>query len=204
MPATPKKKTASKTATKKAARKTAVKKPAKKSTRGCKGKNFNRATFDRILTLISQNQMKTLDAVRSSGFSHATFYDWIKRQDAATDTPELFESLKRAQMDRDIILNQGKLEEAEAELKIRGVDGWEEPVFHNGELCGTKRKYSDTCLIFMLKALDPAKYREAAQVEIHNQVNGGPLPTQGERKKMEADLADMVRGLQAAAARGKS
>lgn len=196
MPATKKKPTTRKTA----AKKTAVKKAAKKSTRGRKPKGFTRETFHQILEMIRQGE-KTLVAISQSGFSSSKFYQWIKDQDVAADSQEFMEALKRAQLERDQILNQGKLEEGEAELKRRAVDGWDEPVFNQGELVGTKRKYSDTCLVFMLKALAPEKYRESAQVEIHNQVHGGPLPTAAERKKLEADLTDMVRGLQQAAAR---
>lgn len=204
MPARKKTIPARKTAVKKpAARKTVTKKAArKKSTRGRKPKGFTKKTFQGILEKILEGE-KTLVAISQAGFSHDTFYRWIRRWDEEEDSTEYSEALKRAQLHRDQILNQGKLEEGEAELKRRAVDGWEEPRFHEGELVGTVRKYSDTCLIFMLKALAPDKYREAAQVQNHINVgNTQPLPTQAERKKMEADLADMVRGLQTAAARG--
>ena len=43
------------------------------------------------------------------------------------------------------------------------------PVFHKGEQCGVVREYSDTLMIFLLKARDPAKYREnAGSVTINN------------------------------------
>jgi hypothetical protein len=32
-------------------------------------------------------------------------------------------------------------------LYRRGIDGWDEPVFHAGEEVGTVRRYSDRCLV---------------------------------------------------------
>src|SRR5260221_14175693 len=39
----------------------------------------------------------------------------------------------------------------ETEARRRAADGWDEPVFHQGFVCGIVRKYSDTLLIFLLK-----------------------------------------------------
>lgn len=50
------------------------------------------------------------------------------------------------------------VEELEAEAIRRARDGWLEPVFHKGGVVGHVRKYSSTLMIFMLKALKPAKY----------------------------------------------
>lgn len=54
----------------------------------------------------------------------------------------------------------------EAEADRRGVVGVERPVFYAGQKCGTVRDYSDTLLIFRLKALRPEKYRERAAIKI--------------------------------------
>jgi hypothetical protein len=48
----------------------------------------------------------------------------------------------------------------ESEARRRAVDGTEKPVFYKGEQCGTIREYSDTLLIFLLKANRPEKYRD--------------------------------------------
>lgn len=53
----------------------------------------------------------------------------------------------------------------EDEARKRAVEGWEEPVWHRGEMCGTVRKYSDTLLICLLKAHHPEKYAERQKVE---------------------------------------
>lgn len=51
-------------------------------------------------------------------------------------------------------------ETMEQEAYRRAVQGTAKPVFHQGEQCGTVQEYSDVLLIFMLKARNPAKYRE--------------------------------------------
>ena len=57
----------------------------------------------------------------------------------------------------------------EDEAWRRAHEGNEEPVYHNGECVGMVRKYSDTLLIFLLKACDPAKYREKFQADAPRQ-----------------------------------
>lgn len=52
----------------------------------------------------------------------------------------------------------------EREALRRAVEGVDEPVYQGGELVGYVRKYSDTLLIFLLKAARPEKYRERAEV----------------------------------------
>ena len=44
------------------------------------------------------------------------------------------------------------VERLETEAQRRAVEGWDEPVFHEGREVGKKRRYSDTLLIFTLKA----------------------------------------------------
>jgi hypothetical protein len=48
----------------------------------------------------------------------------------------------------------------EAEITRRAIDGVEEPVYQQGRMVGTVRKYSDTLLIFKAKGLMPETYRE--------------------------------------------
>lgn len=49
----------------------------------------------------------------------------------------------------------------EDEAVRRGRDGTAKPVFHKGEICGYIQEYSDTLLIFMLKARRPLVYQQA-------------------------------------------
>jgi hypothetical protein len=47
-----------------------------------------------------------------------------------------------------------------SEAHKRAVDGWKEPVFWKGEPVGSIRKFDNRLLEFLMKADDPAKYRE--------------------------------------------
>ena len=53
----------------------------------------------------------------------------------------------------------------EDEAVRRGVEGTERPVFHKGEVVGHVREYSDTMLMFVMKAVMPEKYRDAPKDE---------------------------------------
>ena len=68
------------------------------------------------------------------------------------------------------------LESLEAEAIRRAVRGTEKPVFHQGEQVATVREYSDVLLIFLMKAADPAKYRENYRVQI--EPVSAPVPQQ--------------------------
>jgi hypothetical protein len=54
-------------------------------------------------------------------------------------------------------------EALEHEAARRAVHGAEEPVFYKGEQCGIVRRYSDTLLMFLLKARKPEVYREGVE-----------------------------------------
>lgn len=62
----------------------------------------------------------------------------------------------------------------EAEARRRALDGWEEPVFYQGVETGLVRRFSDTLLIFLLKAARPERYRDNHRVE-HTGAEGGPI-----------------------------
>ena len=53
----------------------------------------------------------------------------------------------------------------EDELQRRSHDGWDEPVFYKGEVCGHVRRFSDTLLLANVKARRPEKYRARAMKE---------------------------------------
>jgi hypothetical protein len=73
----------------------------------------------------------------------------------------------------------------EAEAHRRAVTGSLEPVFYQGQKCGLVRKYSDTLLIFLLKAHKPERFKDNANVAITEPItirvireddNGGASP----------------------------
>lgn len=53
----------------------------------------------------------------------------------------------------------------EAEARRRAVQGWPEPVFHQGRKVGTIRKYSDRMLEILLKGHRPEKFRERVDMK---------------------------------------
>lgn len=65
-------------------------------------------------------------------------------------------------------------QEMEAEAIRRAVKGTKKPVFHQGQVCGHVNEYSDTLLIFMLKARRPKVYRERLSTEVTGP-DGQPL-----------------------------
>lgn len=54
----------------------------------------------------------------------------------------------------------------EDEVRRRAIEGTLKPVFHQGEVVGHIREYSDTLLIFALKARRPQKYRENIKIDV--------------------------------------
>lgn len=65
-------------------------------------------------------------------------------------------------------------ERLELEARRRAFEGTDKPVYQGGQLVGYVREYSDTLLIFTLKALKPDKYRDNAKVE-HTGKDGAAL-----------------------------
>lgn len=58
------------------------------------------------------------------------------------------------------------LDDAEGEMYRRAVKGTLKPIYQQGTKVGSVREYSDTLLIFMLKAHKPEVYRETVRSEI--------------------------------------
>lgn len=60
-----------------------------------------------------------------------------------------------------------------AEISRRAIEGWDEPVFHNGEIVGEIRKYDGRLLTLLAKAYVP-EFRDVTRLE-HTGPGGGPL-----------------------------
>ncbi len=129
---------------------------------------FSQALFDRIVQDIRDGS-PSLNAIEKEGIDQSTFYRHLQRK------PDLVPVLQSAQLERDRVRNSSRIEEAELELKRRGIDGWSEPVFDaKGQQCGERRRYSDACLIFFLKAHKPDIYRDQPTTVVATQVNITP------------------------------
>lgn len=129
-----------------------------------KSRKFSLALFERVLGNLIKGE-DTHPAIEREGIGKSQFYLQLSRN------PELADRFKQAQLQRDRVRNIKRIEEAEKELHRRAVDGWEEPVFDiKGNHCGNKRRYSDACLIFMLKSLKPEVFADKPQALIQNNV----------------------------------
>lgn len=110
------------------------------------------------------------DAARLAQVARNALYLWKK------DDPDF-----AAEWEAALAAGGDSLEE---EAIRRARDGWEEPVFYQGQQVSTVRRYSDTLMIFLLKGLMPQKYGERHQVELSGSVDfAGRLAAARERAK---------------------
>ena len=107
-------------------------------------KKFTRALFDRILSRFDAGQ-KTVPAIESEGISVATFYRHLDQD------PELRTLYSAARDARDIPA-------LESEAYRRAVEGNLKPVYQGGQKVGEIREFSDSLLMFLLKARKPGTY----------------------------------------------
>jgi len=112
-------------------------------------------------------------AAAAADINRTLHYDWLEKD------PEYAAAVEDARAQA--------VERMEREALKRAVEGWEEPVFHKGSVCGTVRKFSDTLLIFLLKGNAPHKYRERHEV---TGAGGGPVNVQ--YKCIRGDWAENV------------
>lgn len=82
-------------------------------------------------------------------------YPKLKLSPAAVDDYRILVPAFGEQVDFAIEMFNAKLEEAAVERAVEGVD---EPVFYQGMECGSKKKYSDDLLKFLMQANNPQKY----------------------------------------------
>ncbi|MFC2000025.1 terminase [Chloroflexota bacterium] len=91
-------------------------------------------------------------AATAVGINRWTHYDWMK---------------KCARYEKDFARAESLYcDILEAELHRRGVEGWDEPVYQQGGLVGTVRKYDSTILIFKCKGHIPEKYRDRQDIKV--------------------------------------
>lgn len=131
---------------------------------------FTRSLFERVLENLDEG-CNTHSAIEKEGISVRHFYRELKKQ------PEWAHAFKHAQIERDQIRNTLRIESAEAELHRRAVEGWDQQVFdQDGHLKGSRRRYSDQCLLFLLRSLKRDRYGDQATV-VQNEINLTPQMT---------------------------
>lgn len=90
----------------------------------------------------------------------------------------------------------------EREAQRRAVDGIDHGVWYKGDLVGHERLYSDTLLIFLMKARRPETYRENVRHE-HTGPAGGPVQVEGvDLSSLSVEKLEVLRALLAEARDG--
>lgn len=133
-------------------RKPGRKPKAKRKLSKAQNKNASDCRSRKKRFLIAFSQTGVIQhAVRQVGISREVVTKWRK-----TD-PKFAEDFQSAYED--------STERMEAEVVRRAVDGWQRPVYQKGFLCGYVTEFSDTLLMFKLRARKPQVYRDNATVE---------------------------------------
>lgn len=88
----------------------------------------------------------------------------------------------------------------EDEAVRRAAEGTLKPVFWQGNECGYIREYSDTLLMFTLKARRPEKYRDRTAVA-HSGPDGGAIPIVSASLDLSSLSTDELRRLRDLAAK---
>ena len=92
-------------------------------------------------------------AAKAVGMDRTKHYDWL-----AAD-PEYVQRFKRAY--------KAACDAVDAEIRRRGVLGYQEPVFFQGRECGQITKFDSTLLIFFAKGMMPDKYKDNCKADIN-------------------------------------
>ena len=103
-------------------------------------------------------------AAKLAGANHAAFYYWRKK------LPD-FDAQWTAVTE---VVRQARLSDMEDEAHRRAHDGVDEDVYHQGQVVGKTKKYSDVLLMFLMKAADP-RYRDNRGISAPD---GGPVQVQ--------------------------
>lgn len=112
-------------------------------------KREKRAWEDAFITAL-QKTGNVSAACRKAKKSRKTVYEL---RNEATDFAELWDSALEVATDS-----------LELEARRRAATGTLEPVYYQGKKVGAMRRYSDTLLIFLLKAHRPEKFRDNIDV----------------------------------------
>lgn len=109
------------------------------------------------------------EACRGLLFSRKTLYEWKESHDA-------FRKLWDEALDI-------ATDALETEARRRAVDGWDEPVYHQGKKVGKIKRYSDRMLEILLKGHRPEKFRERVDLKHSGRVTLEQLVTEAGKPK---------------------
>lgn len=125
-----------------------------------------------FLEALSINGGNVARACARARFSRNAAYQW------RADKPEF-----AAKWDRAVEIGTDALED---EALRRAHDGTERPVFQKGVCVGHVREYSDTLLIFMLKARRPERFKDRVANEFSGSVGSYVVAAPEEDESPEA------------------
>lgn len=138
-PATPRKRAAKKATSK---RKASKRKAAPRK----KARHF--AWAEPFLQALAEHDGHVGEACRAVGIHRSMVYNLRNKETAeAEGFARRWDEICEYHVDR--------LETRSMELAI---DGWDEPVFHDGEECGMKRRFSPSLMMFLLRCRRPEVY----------------------------------------------
>jgi hypothetical protein len=136
---------------------------------------FDDKARERYINFIRTHGNRPMLAARASGVHYTTTRVYLKND------PEFALLVEEALEEHAMLLEQ--------EARRRAVEGVTEPIINReGEIVGEKQVYSDRLMLELLKANDPAKFREIKQLEVNHK--GGVLlvSDQAPALDLEGDL----------------
>lgn len=113
-------------------------------------------------------------ACKIAGFSRRAAYEW---REEAPEFARLWDAAVENGTDA-----------LEDEALRRAHDGTLKPVFFQGVACGEIREYSDTLMIFMLKARRPDKFKDRVANEHSGRLDLGKLTDAEVEAQLRAEL----------------
>lgn len=135
-----------------------------------------------FLQALAQGPPRLGRAIRAAGVCSKTVWNWRYGPQADAKFLTAYDLAYKLAIER-----------AEGEMWRRGIEGYETPVYHQGQLVGTEREYDTTAAIFMLKGAKPETYRERFE---HTGAGGGPIAVQLDADKLtDAEIAERIEKL---------
>lgn len=126
--------------------------PGRKTRNSVQPNTRGKGVWDKaFLTALAHNGVVTY-ACEAAGIGRRTAYD---RRETDTEFAAAWEDAVEEARDR-----------IEAEAIRRAVDGYDAPVWYQGELVGTNREYSDSLMQLVLKGNKPDKYGDKLIIKL--------------------------------------
>jgi hypothetical protein len=110
-----------------------------------------RRRVEKFLKVLVENNGHVANACKAVKIGRTTAYEW---RDEDPEFADQWDNIVEAALD-----------DLEFEARRRAYEGVQKPIFYQGVECGSITEYSDSLLMFILKAGRPEKYRERYEVK---------------------------------------